>query len=312
MRVAANLTTGTPAEPSVRPPGATGTAVALLAAVRPRQWPKNLLVVAAPLAAGTLLEPAVLRATLIAFAAFCLTAGALYLFNDIIDAEADRRHPRKRYRPIASGALSVPLAAVSAGVLAVGGLGVAALAGWPLVAVLASYGLLNVGYNLGLKHERVVDLAIVSSGFLLRAVAGGVAATLPLSRWFLIVAAFGSLFIVAGKRYSELIELGEEAVHTRRALGVYTPTYLRFVWATAAAVTITAYCLWAFEDEAVGATLPWHLLSVAPFVLAILRYALDVDLGRAGAPEEKFLRDRVLGALGALWVVVFSLGAIGA
>jgi decaprenyl-phosphate phosphoribosyltransferase len=171
------------------------------------------------------------------------------------------------------------------------------------------YIVLNLGYNLGLKHQRVIDISIVSSGFLLRAIAGGVAAELPLSRWFLIVAAFGSLFIVAGKRYSELITLGEQAAATRPTLVGYSASYLRFVWSIAAAVTITGYCLWAFEVGDRPGQPPWGPISVAPFVVGMLRFALDVDGGRTGAPEEIALSDRVLLALGLIWLVVFSLGA---
>ena len=152
-------------------------------------------------------------------------------------------------------------------------------------------------------------------GFLLRAVAGGVASNLPISQWFLIVAGFGSLFMAAGKRYCELSWLeaaaGDQPEIKRKSLEGYTLSYLRFVWGTAAAVTITAYCLWAFEVGAAPSTLPWAQWSVLPFVLAILRYAVGIDKGKAEAPEDAVLHDKVLLVLGFAWIVLFGLGALG-
>jgi len=210
--------------------------------MRPKQWTKNLLVVAAPLAAGQIAEPGVLGPTLVAFVAFCLASSAIYLVNDCADVDADRLHPRKRNRPVAAGELSVPAALVVAGLLTVVSLVAGFLTTWQLGVLLVSYLLAQVLYSWRLKHEPVLDITLVTGGFLMRAVAGGLAAGLPISDWFLLVAGFGSLFIVAGKRYSELHTLGSEA-GTRRSLVRYTDTYLRFVWSIAAAATITAYCL---------------------------------------------------------------------
>jgi decaprenyl-phosphate phosphoribosyltransferase len=163
-----------------------------------------------------------------------------------------------------------------------------------------------VSYALSLKHEPVLDLAAVASGFLLRAIAGGVATGIALSQWFLLVAAFGSLFMVAGKRYSEIRSVGSEA-GTRRALQEYSATYLRFVWMLAAGITVTAYSLWALDAQRRG-DLPWESLSIVPFVLGLLRYALDVDRGDAGAPEDIVLGDRTLQVLGGVWLVLVVCG----
>ena len=291
------------------------TPAALIAAMRPRQWLKNVLVFAAPLAAGALFERDVLVPSLIAFAAFCLMSSATYLVNDLRDVESDRAHPTKRARPIAAGQLSPGLAMAAAVVLAVAALGLALWVNVGLFGVLLAYAVFTLSYSLFLKHEPVVELALLSMGFLLRAIAGGVAAELPISRWFLIVAGFGSLFMAAGKRFSELeqsIRAGNgSGEHARRSLAGYTPAYLRFVWGTAAAVTITAYCLWAFEVGLAESTFPWAEWSVLPFVLAILRYAVDVDRGDAEAPEDVVLHDRALLAMGAAWLVLFGLGALG-
>jgi decaprenyl-phosphate phosphoribosyltransferase len=283
----------------------------LVRALRPRPWVKNALVLAAPQAAGRVLEADVLGPTAVAFLLFCLASSAVYLVNDTIDVEEDRRHPRKRFRPIAAGVVPRWLAVVLAIVLFTAALVAAVALTRPQLAwVLGSYVAIQLAYCTVLKNQPVIDLAVVASGFLLRGVAGGVAAGLLLSQWFLLVAAFGSLFMVAGKRYSELIVVGESAA-TRKTLGDYSASYLRFVWSLSAGVACTVYSLWAFEMGADQTGVPWATVSIAPFVLAILRYAVDIDRGAAGAPEEIVLRDRVLLALGALWALTVGIGVFG-
>ncbi len=281
---------------------------AVVRSLRPRQWTKNLLVAAAPLAAGTLFESPVWWQTLVAFVAFCALSGAVYLVNDAVDVESDRAHPRKRLRPIASGELSVRTALVVAAVLGVAALAAGTAVDPDLGILLLTYAVLQVAYSLWLKHEPVLDLAVVAVGFLMRAVSGGLAAGLPLSDFFLMVAGFGSLFMVAGKRYSELHALGSEA-GTRRSLVRYTDSYLRFVWSIAATSTALAYCLWAFEQD--GGDVPWQSISIVPFVLGLLRYAVDIDLGRAAEPEDIILGDRGLQAIGVVWFVLVCLGVLG-
>ncbi len=282
-------------------------AVALVKAVRPRQWVKNVLVVAAPFAAGNLWDSTTAVGIAVAFAAFCLAASGIYLVNDVRDVEEDRQHPKKRNRPIAAGTLPVPVALAAAVVFLVAAPLVALLvqSTGSLWLVIVVYEVVQLAYCLWLKHQPVIDLAVVASGFLLRAIAGGVACGVPLSQWFLLVAAFGSLFMVAGKRYSEK---RLHALHglgvTRKSLDEYSEQYLRFVWALAAALVLMAYSLWAFElSEDTGSPLP--AVSIAPFVIAVLRYAVDVDRGEAGAPEDIVLRDRVLQLVGLAWLVTF-------
>lgn len=284
------------------------TTRALVRTMRPRQWVKNLLVLAAPFAAGSLLEPAVARSTAVAFVAFCLASSAVYFVNDCADAESDRQHPIKRSRPIAAGELSITQGVIAGCVLGLASLGVSAWASWSLLAVIATYLALNVGYALWLKHQPVFDIAVVALGFLLRAIAGGLAAGLPISEWFFLVAGFGSLFIVSGKRYSEMRTLGAGA-GTRPALVRYTDTYLRFVWSMAAAATVMSYSLWAFETGH-GEDIPWHAISIAPFVLGMLRYAVDIDAGTAAEPEDIVWGDRTLQMIGVSWLVVVALGVL--
>ncbi len=285
------------------------TTRALVRTMRPRQWVKNLLVLAAPFAAGALTDPQVVRSTAVAFVAFCLASAAVYFVNDCVDAESDRLHPTKRSRPLASGELSRKQGLAAGAVLAVSALAVSLLATWSLTAVLVSYLVINLAYALWLKHQPVFDIAVVSFGFLLRAIAGGLAASLLISQWLLLVAGFGSLFIVSGKRYSELHTLGSDT-GTRRSLVTYSPTYLRFVWSMAAAATVMSYSLWAFEVG--GATsIPWHTISIAPFLLGMLRYAVDIDAGTAAEPEDIVWGDRVLQIVGVCWLAVVALGVLG-
>lgn len=291
--------------------GRPNRVVAVFRAVRPKQWTKNVLVFSAPLAAGALFRSAVLVPTLLAFVSFCLVSGAVYLINDIRDVEEDRQHPKKRTRPIAAGDLPVPTAWVLAVLIGVGGLTLGYLVAIPLGATVTVYLLLQLGYSIFLKHQPVIDLAMVSSGFLLRAIAGGVATALPLSQWFLLVASFGSLFMVAGKRYSELIELGADA-GTRRSLASYTPSYLRFVWMLSAAMVLISYSLWATENLGRGPFgVAWTAISIAPFGLSMLLYAREIDQGGAGEPEDIVLRDRVLQVFGLLWLIVICIAVFG-
>lgn len=274
----------------------------LVTATRPRQWVKNLLVLAPLLPAGTLVDVDALVGAATAFVMFCLLSSATYLFNDVEDLEADRAHPVKRHRPIASGALSPTDARLAAAALLLAGLAVAGTRGWQLLAIGASYVAIQVAYCLWLKHEPVLELASVASGFLLRALAGGVAADIPLSHWFLMSAAFGSLFVAAGKRYGEAEMGARTGVPVRRVVRRYSRSYLRFVWTMAGTVVVATYALWALEvSRATGSA--WSVVSVVPFVLALMRYAVNVDEGRAEEPEEIVLRDRVLIGLGLVWSV---------
>jgi decaprenyl-phosphate phosphoribosyltransferase len=269
-------------------------------------------VFAAPAAAGVLDGGDAIVKTLVAFVAFCIAASATYLLNDAADAEADRLHPTKRSRPIASGDLEPRTARGVAVGLVVVALGITApINDGKLTAVVAGYVLVTLSYTLWLKHEPVIDLVAVAAGFVLRAIAGGVATNVRLSDWFLIVAGSGSLFIVTGKRHAEQVELGSTSHGHRSTLGEYSTAYLSFVRAVAAGVMITAYCLWAFESASSTGDTTWFRLSIVPFVIGVLRYALVIEQGGGGAPEEVVLADRVLLVVGVLWAATFLLGVHG-
>ena len=286
-----------------------GGAPAVVRLLRPRQWIKNLLVFAAPAAAGVLDQGEhLLRASLL-FVAFCLAASGTYCLNDAADAEADRLHPRKRFRPVASGEISRQSAIALGVCLLVAGLVVGAIAGgWATLGIVALYIALTTTYTYWLKHLAVVDIVMVASGFVVRAVAGVVGTDVPLSDWYLIVASFGSLFLVAGKRSTEL-NLGADAGEHRRSLIAYSSQFLMFVRAVAAGVTLLAYCLWAFEKAELADTwFPWFQLSIVPFTMAILRYALAHAAEEHAGPEDIVLGDRPLQVIGFLWAVTMACG----
>jgi decaprenyl-phosphate phosphoribosyltransferase len=281
----------------------------LIRTARPRQWSKNVLLLAAPGAAGVLSEVDILLESLLAVAVFCLAASGTYFLNDAVDVEADRKHPVKRYRPIAAGVVPVGLGKALGVVLLLASVVAAfALEGWQLALILGIYVGLQPLYSLWLKNVPVVDLAMVASGFVLRAIAGGVAVDVPISEWFLIVASAGSLFMVAGKRHAEHLDLGDERSGHRSTLGQYSASYLHDVRSATSAVAILAYCLWAFEKADIASFPLGFELSIIPFVLAVLRYALLLDSGKGGVPEDIVLGDRPLQALGLAWVVTFALG----
>ena len=247
-----------------------------------------------------------LLATAVAFVCFCLgRVGHL----------PRQRRPRRRGRPTAP-----PQAAPSGG----GRRAVAShrvpgrrapaswrpwssprLQSWPLLLVVGAYVAISLAYCFGLKNEPLIDIVAIASGFILRAVAGGVAAGIPLSEWFILATSFGSLFMAAGKRYAEINDSGIVPGSTRASLASYSATYIRFVWTLSAGVLIMTYGLWAFDRQlALSSVLP--VLSVFPFVVAVLRYAMHVDGGAAGEPEDIVARDHWLQSLGVVWVVLVA------
>ncbi|MEW2398644.1 decaprenyl-phosphate phosphoribosyltransferase [Streptomyces sp. NPDC046862] len=299
-----------PAAAPARAPASRSLALGLLRTARPRQWLKNVLVVAAPASAGELFSVRALTQLPLVFVLFTACAAAVYLVNDALDAEADRAHPVKRHRPVAAGQVPVPVAYAVGGTLAVLAPTAAVWLCSPYTsALLAAYLGLQLAYCVSLKHVLVVDLVVVTTGFLMRAMIGGPALGIPLSRWFLITTGFGALFMVAAKRYSEAVQMAGKGGATRVLLTEYTTGYLRFVWQLAAGVAVLGYCLWALEGDGTPGTglLPWRQLSVVAFVLAVLRYAVFADRGTAGEPEDVVLRDRALALIAVVWLAMYGL-----
>jgi decaprenyl-phosphate phosphoribosyltransferase len=280
----------------------------LLRQARPKQWVKNLLVFAAPGAAGVLTDWSSLWRVVVIFVAFCLASSGTYFWNDLLDAESDRKHPTKQHRPIASGAIPVEIGRISGTVLLLVGIALAATTRWQAAFVVAGYVVLTSLYSAVLKHIAVVDLVAVAAGFVLRAVAGAVATDVQMSKWFSLTTSFASLFIVAGKRYAELRDLGEDA-QTRATLDDYSLGFLRIVLSVSCGAALVTYCIWAFDTrELSGSTWPFYELSIIPMATALLRYTLILEQGHGAAPEEIFAHDRVLQVLGLIWLGIFVLG----
>ncbi|RIK10057.1 MAG: decaprenyl-phosphate phosphoribosyltransferase [Acidobacteria bacterium] len=282
------------------------TAKALLQAARPRQWPKNLLVLAAPAAAGVLLDHIAVLAG--AALLFVVASAGVYLINDAVDVEADRRHERKKERPVASGALPVSVA-LGAGAVALAAPVIAAavlMRDARFATAIGAYAGISVAYSLWLKRIVVIDMLAVASGFIIRSVAGGILIDIPISKWFVIVVSFGSLFIVAGKRYSQ--HAGKDTGHQRISLEAYTSRYLGDVRSISAAVTLLGYCLWAFERAEGARGGIWIELSIIPFLAIILRYALIVEDGAGEFPEEALMGDRFVIVSSVVLAALLAMG----
>ena len=247
---------------------------ALVVALRPRQWVKNAVVV------------------------LCAVASAIYLVNDVIDAPADRRHPVKRRRPIAAGLVPVPLALATAGLLLAAGLGAAALLGPLFALAVLAYLAVQVGYNLGLKREPIVDIMCIAAGFVIRAIAGAVAVGVPVSGWFLLCVGLLAFYLGIEKRKAELRTV-EEGAATRAVLRAYSLPLLLRMESVATGGALLSYALWAIDR---GRS-PWLLATLAFVAFGLFRYQLLTDRGEGEAPERALLRSPHLVIAILLWVV---------
>lgn len=279
---------------------------AAIVTARPRQWIKNALVIAAAGAAGALGHDGVPLRVLLACGAFCLLASGIYCLNDVRDAAEDRLHPRKRYRPVAAGELTAVEATTLGTALIVAGLATC-FAITPLLAVVgAAYLAVTVSYTWIWRHILYLDVVAIASGFVLRAVAGGVAAPVELSRWFVLVVTFAALFLAAGKRYAERLRADASGAARRRVLERYSLQRLRVLLAVSGVGATVAYWFWAFGMPTVGG-IPWRPLTAIPFCLTFLRYAHIVRVGGGEAPEEALTGDRILLSCAAVWLILFAL-----
>lgn len=270
--------------------------------MRPRQWSKNLLVLAAPAAAGVIGRPLVIGQLAATFLALCLLSSATYLFNDVRDRQSDRVHPRKRLRPIAAGEIAPGRALVLAAGAAVSGLAIAVAVDWKVGVIGLCYLALTVSYSLWWRRVVVLDILVISAGFVLRALAGGVATDIYLSRYFVIVTGACALFVVAAKRYAELRESASSS--TRVTLRSYSLPVLRTVLLAAASIASIAYVSWALtRPQEVGL----YALSTLPFLALLARYGRLIADGAGQAPED-LLHDRVLLMLLLLWAGLFLGG----
>jgi 4-hydroxybenzoate polyprenyltransferase len=264
----------------------------LLELTRPRQWPKNLVVFAALLFSGNFLSPSSVARACQAFLSFLLLSSSVYALNDLVDVREDRSHPSKRERPIASGKVSGPAAAVFLAVLALAGFGLGlGLGPWFAASALA-YLVSTAAYTLWLKHVVILDVFFLALGFVLRAVAGGLAIAAPVSEWLLLCTSLLALFLGLAKRRHEIVLLKGGAGAHRRALSEYNPALLDEMMAVVTSSTVVAYALYTFQAHR------WHdlplLMLTIPFVLyGIFRYLYLVhQKGLGGSPENVLLRDR--------------------
>lgn len=284
--------------------------------LRPRQWVKNLLVFAAPVFAKEIFVPASLATALLAFAAFCIASSSVYVVNDLVDVERDRLHPDKRNRPIASGEVSKGKALALAALLSVAALGLSFWIGVGFGSVVVSYILLTHFYSFVGKNIVIVDILIISTGFVLRAVAGALAIDVPFSGWFVLCTLFVALFVAISKRKSELAGAGGEVANgARPVLAQYTENALTAFTGTSMAAAVISYSLYVQAIiEETGSELQLLAFTVPFVIFAVFRYYLLVDTGSLGEkPEEIFLRDRPfqIGVLGFGIVAVAALYGTG-
>jgi 4-hydroxybenzoate polyprenyltransferase len=283
----------------------------LLESLRPVQWVKNLFVLAPLVFSGRLADVEALGRGLLALAAFCTAASAVYLLNDLRDREEDRRHPLKRTRPIAAGELGVPAAAASLVLLAVGAGAAAVPLGAGFGVVLGGYLALNVLYSLWLKHQVILDVMSISLGFVLRVEGGARAADVEVSRWLLLCTVFLALFLAFSKRRHEITLLADSASEQRRVLDHYSTAFLDQMINVVTASAVVAYALYAVAPETVGKFGSQDLVLTIPLVLyGIFRY-LYLLYQRPGQrnPTEAILRDPAflinlaLWGLAVVWIV---------
>jgi decaprenyl-phosphate phosphoribosyltransferase len=286
--------------------------VAALVTMRPQQWPKNLLVIAAAGAAGALGHDDVPGRVGAACFAFCLLSSGIYAINDVRDRFEDRLHPRKRFRPVAAGSLSPEAAIVLGAALTAVGLGLCWFIAPLLALVGVAYLALTLSYTMVWRHLLLLDIIAIGGGFVLRAVAGGAAAPVALSRWFLLVITAAAVFVAAGKRYGELRRTNVQSsagqiVKRRRVLEGYSEPRLRVILAASAALALFAYSVWAFQLPFADGV-PWRLLTIPLFAICMLRYGRLILAGAGEAPEDVLFHDRVLQVAGLAWLILFALG----
>ena len=280
---------------------------AVLTTARPWQWPKNLLVFAAPLAGATLGRDDGLGYALVAAAAFGCASVAVYLANDVADAERDRRHPRKRHRPVAAGDLPKSHAIALSAVSAAAGITAGVVISEPLLtASVGGYLGISFLYSGLLKHIPVVELCLVASGFLLRVLGGAAATHVRPSGWFLLVCSLGAFGVAVAKRYTELTSLGPQAIAHRPAIRRYRAGALRLCQLAAGAAMVGCYLAWAAGQPPGAAR--WHLASGLPLAAALVRFGILTGRGAATPVEDLLTRDRPMVACELAWLALFAAG----
>ena len=307
-----------PARALAAPPAQPGAPARLSAALRwliaagqtarPRQWPKNLLVFAAPLAGASLGRDEGFFYALAATAAFIAASAAVYYVNDVIDAGRDRLHPVKRLRPVASGRLPAAHALVLAGLSAAAAVSAGFWIGEPrLAGLIALYIATSLLYALVLKHLPVIELVFVATGFVFRALAGAIATHVPPSVWFLLVCSLGALMVAIAKRHTELAMLGDQAARHRPVMRWYTLRGLRLSQRLVAVGMIVSYLLWAYGEHDPWMR-AWHLASALPLVAALIRFDWLTDHAGGRPVEDLIARDVPMVCCELGWLLTFMAG----
>ncbi|MGD9900441.1 MAG: decaprenyl-phosphate phosphoribosyltransferase [Calditrichaceae bacterium] len=282
----------------------------LFYSLRPYQWTKNLVVFAAILFAGEIFNLTELLNVFYAFLLFSLIAGSGYIINDIIDIEQDKRHPFKKWRPIAAGKITIGTARIFGFLLLCISIGLAVLLNRTLGIILISYFFMTLAYSLKLKHIVILDIIIVATGFVLRAVAGAVVIDAVISPWLLVCTFFLALFLVIGKRRAELVSLKEEAGNHRAILEHYQPRMLDQMIAVVTAMSVVSYAQYTLDASTVFHLGNNRMIFTIPFVIyGIFRYFYLIykkELG--GSPEKILINDR--GILINLFLWTISVGYI--
>jgi decaprenyl-phosphate phosphoribosyltransferase len=274
---------------------------------RPRQWPKNLLVFAAPLAGATAGRPGGLAYAAVAAVAFGCASSAVYFVNDVLDADRDRRHPVKRYRPIAAGDLPARHAWALAAVAAIIALAAGPAIGEPMLsAVIGGYLLSSCLYSARGKHVPYLEMVLVALGFVLRVLAGAVVTHVPPSPWFLSVCSLGALSVAVAKRFTEMTSLGSDAVRHRPVLRWYRAGVIRVIQALVAAAMIATYVMWAAGGSV--AARGWHIASAVPLSLALARFARLTGQRTVRPVEDMITRDRFMLGCELAWLALFVVG----
>jgi len=282
---------------------------AIIASMRPKQWSKNLIIFAGLIFSQHFFDLSFLKISFLAFVAFCLNASSVYLINDLKDLEQDRLHPVKKFRPLASGRISQQQAAIFSVILALFSLTLAFNLHRGFGLLLASYWVMMISYSFKLKHVVIVDILIISIGFIIRAISGAVVLDVLISRWLMACAIFLSLFLILAKRRVEIVELGAEAVNHRAILEEYGERFLDQMIAVVTACTIISYVLYTVGPETVAKFETHNLILTVPFVIyGIFRYLyLVYQRNMGGRPEVVLLTDRPLVFSVFLWIIASIL-----
>lgn len=276
----------------------------IITIVRPKQWLKNLMLFFPPFLEGTLHYKFTYYTGYLAFFAFCLVSSSSYIINDLLDLPNDAVHPHKKNRPIPSGRISIRTAFIVSSILVFCGFWIAFLVSGHFVLFLAGYFVLTFLYSIKLKHVPIVDIFIISSGFILRLLAGGVAFSVAISNWLFLSVFLLALFLSAGKRLSEQSSLGDVAIHHRPSLAGYPPGLLEGTMFITASSVLVTYSMYVISHRAL-------LYSVPVCTFGLLRYIYRVKSGSSGDPTESLLKDPQLFATGALWLAIVSWSIYG-